>query len=402
VVDPVAAAIAAEYFQTIANHLARALAADCVLLGEFAGGRMERVRTLGACLDGRPFRFDYDLAESASRTLFAGETCQCHAAAGELFPADQLISAVGAQAMAGVPLLDRRNEAAGLLLALYRRPVASLGPVLRMLHVVSLRAAARLHRKRAADRVRESRQRYRAFIAASTDAMWRIEFEQPIDTTLDADDQLNRMYRYGYLAECNDAMAAMLGREKARQAIGCSLEEVAPRSDPGNYEATMIAIRNRYASTTVEIARLDPQGHRRRLLCSRWGVVEHGKLERFWGTARDVTDQRESQQALQAYERRLAAVEAQLGQARELAAIGTLAGSVAHDFNDLLTVILGYAHLLQDGRRLDPAAGAALEEIRSAAGRGVELTHRLLVFGCRRLLPVEVLGLHSPAADGAE
>src|SRR5215468_3822628 len=98
--------------------------------------------------------------------------------------------------------------------------------------------------------------------------MWRIEFEHPIATNLSVQDQLTEMYRFGYLAECNDATAILLGMTKAEQVIGFRLEDIAPRSDPAIREAALLAIRNGYDITTVEISHVDKAGNRRHYLRS--------------------------------------------------------------------------------------------------------------------------------------
>jgi two-component system, cell cycle sensor histidine kinase and response regulator CckA len=80
------------------------------------------------------------------------------------------------------------------------------------------------------------------------------------------------------------------------------------------------------------------------------------------------------------------ALEAQLHQAQKMEAIARLAGGVAHDFNNVLTVIHTVSELLvadlpgDDGRRADAA------EIRDAAGRGAALTRQLLAFSRRQVL----------------
>jgi PAS domain S-box-containing protein len=300
----VSATIGVEFFQTIAKHLTKLLAADCVLLGEFPGSRMEMVRTLGAYMDGHAVSFQFALPGSASAAIVLGKPYHCCSAAQTRFPSDHLISRVGAQAVLGLPLLDAGGHAIGLIMALFRRAVADLGAAREMLLFFSERAAAELNRKRQEDELRESEQRYRAFVAKNRDAMWRIEFEKPVDTAAGIAEQMDAFYRYGYIAECNDAMARAMGLERAEQAIGFRLEDVAPRSEASNREAMLLAIQQGYEFTTLETTRRTASGLRH-LLRSQWGIVEGGKLERIWGTTRDITDLKLSEQALDASERRM-------------------------------------------------------------------------------------------------
>jgi PAS domain S-box-containing protein len=79
-------------------------------------------------------------------------------------------------------------------------------------------------------------------------------------------------------------------------------------------------------------------------------------------------------------------LEAQLHRAQKLEAVGRLAGGVAHDFNDLLTVILGYSDLLLDQLGEDRILYQEVAEIRRAADRASTLTQQLLTFGRRQVL----------------
>jgi two-component system cell cycle sensor histidine kinase/response regulator CckA len=79
----------------------------------------------------------------------------------------------------------------------------------------------------------------------------------------------------------------------------------------------------------------------------------------------DVTDRR--------------AIEAQLRQAQKLEAIGRLAGGIVHDFNNLLTVILGYTEFARDSLGTAQAS-ADLAEIQKAGERAARLTRQLLTF----------------------
>jgi two-component system cell cycle sensor histidine kinase/response regulator CckA len=95
-------------------------------------------------------------------------------------------------------------------------------------------------------------------------------------------------------------------------------------------------------------------------------VEEHGKPVGVQAIARDITAR--------------LALEDQLRQAQKMEAIGRLAGGVAHDFNNVLTAILGSADLLSLMLEQDDPKWAEADAIRRAAERGAGLTKRLLSF----------------------
>ncbi|HIJ87919.1 MAG TPA: response regulator [Desulfuromonadales bacterium] len=86
--------------------------------------------------------------------------------------------------------------------------------------------------------------------------------------------------------------------------------------------------------------------------------------------------------------------EDQLYQSQKMEAIGQLAGGVAHDFNNILTVILGYCDLLKMKSVLDGPGKEALEHIKSAAERAAQLTHALLAFSRKQVLDTRPVNLN--------
>ena len=87
----------------------------------------------------------------------------------------------------------------------------------------------------------------------------------------------------------------------------------------------------------------------------------------------------------------LATRELQLQEIRRLEALGQLAGGVAHDFNNMLAVILGYSELLQMGLPPDDQRRVHAGCIREAAERAAAITKQLLAFGRRQVLQPQVI-----------
>lgn len=87
-------------------------------------------------------------------------------------------------------------------------------------------------------------------------------------------------------------------------------------------------------------------------------------------------------------------LQAELAQAQKMESVGRLAGGVAHDFNNMLGVILGHAEIALE--QIEPAhpLHADLEEIRKAAERSADLTRQLLAFARRQTVAPRVLALN--------
>ena len=109
-----------------------------------------------------------------------------------------------------------------------------------------------------------------------------------------------------------------------------------------------------------------------------------GALERLQGAVQDISDRRQ--------------LEEQVRQAQKMEAIGQLAGGIAHDLNNILSVILTYTEIISDD--LEPGGHLRddLDEIRRASQRAAELTRQLLAFGRQQMLQPRIVDLGAIAS----
>lgn len=91
----------------------------------------------------------------------------------------------------------------------------------------------------------------------------------------------------------------------------------------------------------------------------------------------------------------LADTEDQLRQAQKLEAVGLLAGGVAHDFNNILTVQIGYCDLMMAALRKEDPIAQDLAQVRTCADRATTLTRQLLAFSRKQALRPEVLDFNA-------
>jgi signal transduction histidine kinase/ligand-binding sensor domain-containing protein/CheY-like chemotaxis protein len=131
-------------------------------------------------------------------------------------------------------------------------------------------------------------------------------------------------------------------------------------------------------------------------------IAERRRVEASLRTSRDELEDRVAERTTElraalaqtqkdmAERRRL---EEQLAQVQKLESIGRLAGGVAHDINNVLTVVLSYSDLVDAGLGPSHPLQAQLRQIRKAAERASNLTHRLLAFARKQIVEPRVINL---------
>ena len=184
---------------------------------------------------------------------------------------------------------------------------------------VLLLQALMSERDLAIEQARRSDERYRAFIANSSEAIFRAELAEPMPVTLPPDEQVAWVRKHGYVAECNAAFMVALGvKDSPSPIVGTRLADH-PTWSRVYIERIREAIRNGYQVRNIEHVVHGPYGLDRVLLISMIGIIEDGHVVRFWGSGRDVTAMREAENALAQHDAQLRALATEITLAEERA-----------------------------------------------------------------------------------
>ncbi len=202
-------------------------------------------------------------------------------------------------------------------------------------------------------------------------------------------------YRFSQLVE--QALTGIVVVQRGRlvyanprflQLIGADAELVAERPRvlsliDRRSMAQLREVRTALATGSTKTARihlrgLHTLGHRLEVDVAT-SVVDFGGNPALLCTVSDMTEAR--------------ALQLRVAEAEKIEAVGLLAGGVAHDFNNMLTGILAWVDIASDELGASNPVSQPLEEIRTAAERGAELTRQLLAFGRRQFLEPRPLDL---------
>jgi PAS domain S-box-containing protein len=221
--------------------------------------------------------------------------------------------------------------------------------------------------------IRRSERRFRQLFNSCNDLMFVHEYgtaEKP-----------------GYFIEVNDAMCARLGYTR---------EELS-RMTPADINAPGMEPCDDIVARLLKDGRVSWEGAH----CAKDGriipvdlsacIFELDGRNVVLTISRDISDRKESeQQKIQ--------LEEQLRHSQKMEAVGRLAGGVAHDFNNILTAILGNAELLLEDK-IDESTRLGVEEIRRVSLRAAGLTRQLLTFSRKQVVAPQVINVNNVIRD---
>jgi len=177
----------------------------------------------------------------------------------------------------------------------------------------------------------------------------------------------------GNFIQVSPSVTSILGYQPADM-IGHSAVEFIHPDDLENTRKEMRAARRGQSKRNFETRYIDKEG---KAVALNWTGTWSEPVRRHFFIGRDLTEKQ--------------AAEAQLRHVQKMDAVGQLTGGVAHDFNNILTVITGTIGILEEAVADQPQLAAIAKLIDEAAERGANLTKHLLAFARKQpLQPVEV------------
>ena len=364
------ATVGGEFFSAFVRHLAQAVGMDFAVVGELDTHGLPTVSTLAVWGRGQPApNITYDLAGTPCATVIGKQPCVYSDEVQQRFPEDTMLQDMGVNSYIGMPLFDTNGYPLGIMILLDERPLspAEERRILRLMEVFSGRATAEVLRLHAE---RDARRR---------EIDLRITLESIGDAVI-ATDAAGRIVRMNPVAE------ELTGWDRS-EATGLPLTEVfriesAETGEPCDDPVTKVLAKGEVVGLANHTNLVARDGTSCQIADSGAPIRNAaGEIVGVVLVFRDVTEQYR--------------IEDQLRHSQRMDAIGQLAGGVAHDFNNMLGGILGYADLLT--MQMDPKT----EEYEFAAGisraavRAGELTEKLLAFSRKGRRSVEVFDVHA-------
>jgi len=337
----VSAATGKEFFEQLARNMTEAVGAAAGFVAQLLPVEPLTARTIAAVVDHEVVdNFEYGLAGTPSENLLHSISCIVPEHAAQKFPLSPMVSAIGAQGYAGRRLDSSAGKFLGHLFMLFREPLKEPEFVESTLQIFAARAAAELERREIDIRVREQA----ALLDEAQDAILVRDLDHRIDYWNKSAARL-----YGWTAE------EVMGRSVQdllyydRRVFDEAMEKLLAR---GAWAGELLHRRKDGSSINVE---------------TRWTLVrdQAGVPKSVLVINTDVTEKKKLEQ--------------QFLRAQRMEGIGTLAGGIAHDLNNVFAPILLSVEMLQELARDDETI-ELLATLKGSTRRGAELVKQVLSF----------------------
>ena len=133
---------------------------------------------------------------------------------------------------------------------------------------------------------------YRLHFHQSEDGLWLAQFDEPLPTNLDLDQQVEHILKHAYLSECNITFVKMYGYNESKEMVGARFPQLFDNSEIANLENLRLFLKDGYQIRKAETIETGRNGVQKHFLNDIVGIVENNYLIRVWGAQQDITEEK--------------------------------------------------------------------------------------------------------------
>lgn len=209
----------------------------------------------------------------------------------------------------GIPLKKGNKTYGVLVVQSYTEGIRYTDEDKYILSFVSEQIALAIDKKYSEDALKISEAKYRNFIESSLEGIYFLQYDNPVDISLNEDDQIKLLHETAYVSECNDLFARMYGYKSKEDMMNIRLKTLYGTTlNEENDKSLRRFIRNNYSEQNLETHEIDINGNEKYFLNNVLGIVEDGFLIANWGTQIDITNRKEAEKENKYYKDLFSAV----------------------------------------------------------------------------------------------
>ena len=269
------------------------------------------------------------------------------------------IRAAGNHSLLG-HVIECHQEPAGILCLFFDRPYQLTEADRRLLGIFASALGGEENRKRTDAELRASDERYRQIVQTANEGIWATD-------------------EHDHITFANHRLAQMLGYTP-EELLHRPVRDFIDPADLADHEHQVQLGRQGHASQFERRLRHKDAREFWTWVSGSPLFDDGGKYRGAFAMFTDVTERRQ--------------LESQLRQVQKLESIGTLAGGVAHDFNNILAAIMMHLSLLHQNPHLDEETTEALKELEVETKRAANLTRQLLMFSRRSVMQARIVDMN--------
>ena len=364
----VADIVGSDYFEALVSHLARALDMDVAVV---ATGNGSQLRTQAIWIDGNlADTAQIKIAGTPVEDIMAGESREYATGVARAFPTSRWLREQKIDGFVGTPLRDGAGRPIGVLLLQKRSPIHNLDVIRAVLTALAPRAAAELQRQFADEQSRSAERLFRSVID-----------NMPAGILVKVDDRyrvVNRTFA-SWLRMTSEELERMTDAELFSR-MGWGGAQWTNRTADQHWVVS-------HAQPVIREEKLRlPDSRDHDVLVTSFPIPgPGGKVSAIGIVITDVTELRRAERDLQ--------------QTQKMDALGRLAGGVAHDFNNIVGAIQGFARFIVQDSPSGSKNREHAERIVNASARAKQLIQQVLTFSRRTEMRREDLSLQAAIAD---